>query len=52
MTPESKQANHLIGIALATLLALAAAVSAVLNPTDLNGRPLSRETAPTAEARL
>lgn len=52
MTPTTKQAAHLIGIALATLLALAAVVSAVLNPTDLNGRPLSRETAAAVEGRL
>lgn len=32
----SKQAPHLIGIALATLLALAAAISAVVSPPRLD----------------
>ena len=42
--PTSKETSPVLGIVLATLLALAAIVSAVLNPTDLSGRPVSHAT--------
>lgn len=42
--PLSKQVPQLLGILLASLLAVTAAVSAVVAPTDLSGRPLPRAT--------
>ncbi|PZR32042.1 hypothetical protein [Caulobacter segnis] len=42
--PLSKQVPQLLGVLLASLLAVTAAVSAVVAPTDLSGRPLPRAT--------
>jgi len=42
--PMSKQAAQVAGIILASLLALAAIVSAVVAPTDISGRPLEQVT--------
>jgi len=43
--PENKPASHVFGILLATLLAVAAVVSAFVSPTDLAGRPAPRVAA-------
>ncbi len=42
---EFKPASHVFGIVLATLLAVAAVVSAFVNPTELAARPASHGAA-------